>query len=124
MLFVLAVCALCLGACGESDNDDSSPSAAANSADAADSAKAGVPNGPRNRAFAMRQTEALAKRVCRSVPPSILARSLGRANTFKGDTSPNAIALGYARDVDIRPIPLQAAAYTGCEAGVISQQDK
>ena len=72
----------------------------------------------------MRQTEALAERVCGSVPPSILARSLGGADFPKTDTSPNAIALGYARDVDIRPIALQRAAAEGCRAGVASQQDK
>jgi len=111
---VLAVCILCLAACSESDNDSSPSSAAADSAEA---------NGRRNRAFAMQQTEALAERVCGAVPSSILARSLGGADFPKTDTSPNAIGLGYARDVDISPIPLQRAAAEGCRAGVRSQQD-
>ena len=109
----LAVCVVCLVACGESDDESETHSTAAAQPEN---------HGPRNRAFAMRETEALAKRVCRSVPPSVLARWLGGTDFPKTDTSPNAIALGYARDVDISPIPLQRAAAEGCEAGVASQQ--
>lgn len=74
------------------------------------------------RRKAMRETEDLAKRVCAHVPPHVLARSLGGADFSTTDTSPNAIALGYARDVDISPIPLQRAAAEGCAAGVRIQR--
>ena len=112
-LFVLAICALCLVACGEGDDGGGSPS----------TAETTTPenNGPRNRAFAMREMEALSKRVCGSVSPEVLARSLGGTDFPKTDSSPNAISLGYARDVDISPVPLQRAAAEGCEAGVVSQ---
>lgn len=117
---VLAVCVLSLFACGGGD-DSGEPPSGGDSPSTAEAASR-INNGPKLRAFAMRETEALAKRVCGSVPPSILARSLGGDSFPKTDTSPNAIALGYARDVDISPIPLQRAAADGCRAGVASQQ--
>ena len=72
----------------------------------------------RYRREAMTETAELARRVCSRVPPRVLARALGGDAFSRTDTTPNAIALGYARDVDISPLPLQRAAYDGCTRGV------
>lgn len=68
--------------------------------------------------FAMREMRQLARRTCSAVPAQVLAKSLSDSNRAKSDTTPNGIALGYVRDIDISPIPLQRAAYNGCESGV------
>ena len=72
----------------------------------------------------MTETRRLARRICRHVPPRTLSRFLGDAG-FPGHSSePNYVALGLARDVRIRPIPLQLAAYDGCAHGVRGQMNK
>jgi hypothetical protein len=74
------------------------------------------PTASRYREKAMAETEKLARRVCGSLPPRDLERAFGRDDP--NPPTPNYVALGYARDVDISPIPLQRAAYDGCLAGL------
>jgi hypothetical protein len=64
--------------------------------------------------FAMQQTRRQAVRTCRVIPRRILSRSF----SVKGPNTNNYISLGYARDIDISPIPLQRAAYNGCDKGL------
>jgi hypothetical protein len=69
----------------------------------------------RYRAFAMRETQKLATRTCRSIPRRALFKAFSTVDDPGDD---NYIALGYAKRVDISPIPLQRAAYDGCRRGL------
>jgi hypothetical protein len=78
----------------------------------------------RYRRFAMTETRRLARRICRHVPPRTLSHFLGDAGSPGHSSEPNYVALGLARDVRIRPIPLQRAAYDGCAHGVRAQMNE
>ena len=72
------------------------------------------PSSQKLERFAMQQTRRQAVRTCRVIPRRILIRSF----SVKGPNTNNYISLGYARDIDISPIPLQRAAYNGCDKGL------
>lgn len=63
--------------------------------------------------FAYREVKTLAIRTCSVVGQDALAQAFD----LKFNTA-NAVALKFVRDIDIRPIALQTAAYDGCLAGL------
>jgi hypothetical protein len=69
----------------------------------------------RYRAFAMREMHKLAFRTCRLIPRRVLFKTF---STVDDPSDNNYTALGYAKRVDISPIPLQRAAYNGCSRGL------
>jgi hypothetical protein len=75
--------------------------------------------------FAYRQVERQAKKTCRSVPRDVLAEAFAAASDDPGlagvdpaEADDNYVALWYAEDVGLSPVPLQRAAYDGCMAGL------
>ena len=59
----------------------------------------------------------LGRRLLTTLVAALLA-ILSRSFSVKGPNTNNYISLGYARDIDISPIPLQRAAYNGCDKGL------
>ena len=73
--------------------------------------------------FAMAETRRQARKTCAVVPRGVLADSFGRASgdrdSLRGRRlTDNDIALLYAEDIRINPLPLQRAAYEGCLEGL------
>ena len=76
-----------------------------------------------NGRFAYRETERQARKTCSAVPRSLLAAAFRSVSSdrkaYRGrPLTDNDIALLYAEDVRIRPVPLQRAAYDGCLDGL------
>lgn len=71
------------------------------------------------RAVVMRATRELAELNCAELDKQLLLERIGLGFIEPtDDTYANYVALGYARDLPLRPIPLQRAAYNGCVEGV------
>jgi hypothetical protein len=73
--------------------------------------------------FAYREVERQARKTCAAVPPEVLMDSFESVSADRGAAgrrplNANDIALMYAEDVRISPVPLQRAAYDGCIAGL------
>jgi hypothetical protein len=69
----------------------------------------------RYREFSMREMRELAVRTCRLIPRRVLFQTF---STVDDPSDNNYIALGFAKRIDISPIPLQRAAYDGCTRGL------
>ena len=77
--------------------------------------------------FAYRQMKWQSRKTCRIVPRKTLARAFADASDDAPIDKPAAlsdshIALLFAEDVGISPIPLQRAAYDGCIEGLAARR--